>query len=197
MSQNRPPLSGDTRLSLLDALRAGDAVAWSQFVPLYAPLIYCWCRRAGLSAEDSADLLQQVLVKVWAGIAAFESRAGSSFRGWLAIITRRALLDFFRAQRGAPSAAGGTEALRTFHQLPADIERSTEFLNADLRGLAQRAMRMLHTSIPPESQKLFELTILNNHSTAEAAALLGSTPVAVRKAKSRLLKKLREILEDA
>lgn len=196
MNDNRLPLSGDTRLSLVDALRVGDAAAWARFVPLYAPLIYSWCRRAGVSAEDSADLLQQVLLKVWGGISAFESRAGGSFRGWLAIITRHALLDYFRAQRGAPSAAGGTEALRTFQQLPADVERSTEFLNADLRELARRAMRLLQTSIPPESQKLFELAILNNHSTAETAALLGSTPVAVRKAKSRLLKKLRELIEE-
>jgi RNA polymerase sigma-70 factor (ECF subfamily) len=193
-----PPPQGsiDTRASLLDGLRLRDETAWNQFVQLFAPLIYSWCRRAGLSPADSADLLQLVLSKVWAGIANFELRSAGSFRGWLRVITRHALLDFFRRRRDIPLASGGDDSQRQFDQTPAVIDRSTEFLSSDLRDLAQRAFHLLRTTFPPQAQRLFELTVLEDRSAAEAAAELGLTPAAVRKAKSRILKRLREILED-
>ncbi len=51
-----------TSVNLLKRLRDPKAdFAWQQFVELYAPLIFHWARRKGLSAEDSADLVQDVL----------------------------------------------------------------------------------------------------------------------------------------
>lgn len=198
MSSNPQPNPGAvTSQSLLESLRKREESAWEQFVPLYGPLLYSWCRRSGIPQVDAGDLLQQILAKVWGGISEFKkTKPTDSFRGWLVIITRNAVLDYYRVHQGKPIAVGGTEALQRMNHVPAEIERSTEFLNSDLRALANRALEMVRTTLPPESQRLFELTVLQEKTATEAAAMLNSTPAAVRKAKSRILRRLREILGE-
>ena len=54
-----------TRPSLLVGIRdARDGEAWSQFVALYAPLVYGHARKHGLQDADAADLTQDVLKAV-------------------------------------------------------------------------------------------------------------------------------------
>src|SRR5437868_6432315 len=51
-----------TRPSLLLRLRdARDGVAWSEFVEVYAPLVYGYARKQGLQDADAADVTQEVL----------------------------------------------------------------------------------------------------------------------------------------
>ena len=54
-----------TRASLLIRIRnQADREAWSQFVEIYAPLIYGFGRNRGLQDSDAADLTQDVLQSV-------------------------------------------------------------------------------------------------------------------------------------
>lgn len=186
----------DTRLSVVEALRRRESTAWEQFVPLFGPLIYAWCRRAGLSRTDAGDLVQEVLLKTWQAIDSFSVRETGSFRGWLRVITRNALLDHFRKQGSRPLAVGGDTFQIELEQLPAVVDQSTQLLGHDLRLLARRALDLLEHSFPEESRLLFELTVMQSLSAREAAAAMGTTPGAVRKAKSRLLRRLRDILGD-
>ena len=52
-----------TSLSLLERLRWPEEqeTNWRRFVQLYTPLLFHWARKLGLSAEDAADLVQEVL----------------------------------------------------------------------------------------------------------------------------------------
>ena len=51
-----------TSVSLLRRLHTDEKeIAWERFVELYAPLIYHWTLRAGLSGDDAADSVQDVL----------------------------------------------------------------------------------------------------------------------------------------
>src|SRR5438046_2590559 len=84
-----------TRASLLVRLRdADDGPAWTQFVELYAPLIYGFAKKSGLQDADAADVTQEVLRAV-AGAARrleYDPNRGT-FRGWLFTICRRELCD--------------------------------------------------------------------------------------------------------
>ena len=54
--------SSETRPSLLARIRdLGDRLGWSEFVDIYAPLIYGFARKSGLQDADAADLTQEVL----------------------------------------------------------------------------------------------------------------------------------------
>jgi RNA polymerase sigma-70 factor (ECF subfamily) len=67
--------------TLLDRLReAGDESAWSRLVELYTPLMYTWARRCGESAEDAADLIQEVFVALVQTLPSFEHRRTGAFR---------------------------------------------------------------------------------------------------------------------
>jgi hypothetical protein len=101
------PPTGDANssvgASLLVRLRAGQAGAWERLVRLYGQTVYVWCRGAGVSEADAADVSQEVFAAVARHITEFRrERPGDSFRGWLWTIT---LKGSSRARESsAPSA---------------------------------------------------------------------------------------------
>lgn len=105
--------------TLLDQLRARRPEAWQRLVLLYGPVIYRWCRRSDLSAEDAADLVQEVLAAVLVNLPGFRhDRPRDSFSGWLATITRNKVREFYRRRQGRAEARGGSTALRQMAELP-------------------------------------------------------------------------------
>jgi RNA polymerase sigma factor (sigma-70 family) len=56
-----PPSVAETNSELVTRLRRGDRTAWLTLLDRYERLIYAVPRRSGLSAEDSADVFQDVL----------------------------------------------------------------------------------------------------------------------------------------
>src|SRR5919197_2744578 len=93
-----PPL---TRASLLVRLRdPNDADAWSEFVRLYAAVIYGFARKHGLQDADAADLTQEVLRAVAGAVGRLEyDPARGSFRGWLFTVVRNRLRDFLDGRK--------------------------------------------------------------------------------------------------
>src|SRR5690349_15911239 len=88
---------GSTASSLLFQLRAESPAAWGRFVSIYTPLVYRWVRRAGISANDAPDVVQDVFQGVAGQIVQFRrERPGDSFRGWLYAISRHKICDHFR-----------------------------------------------------------------------------------------------------
>src|SRR5262249_2957763 len=57
--------------SLLVKLKAHEQVAWERLVDLYGPVVYSWCRRGGLRAEDASDVGQEVFQAIARGIENF------------------------------------------------------------------------------------------------------------------------------
>src|SRR6185436_12198351 len=115
-----------TRASLLVRLRdARDADAWSQFVDVYAPLIYGFARKQGLQDADAADLVQDVLRLVAQAIGRldYDARLGS-FRGWLFTIARNRLRDVLAQASPARQGTGGTGMQRILLEQPAPDEEA-------------------------------------------------------------------------
>src|SRR5438132_9043989 len=100
-----------TRLSLLLRIcDAKDSQAWSQFVDLYAPLVYGFARKHGLQDADAADLTQDVLQAVSGGIRRldYDPRRGP-FRAWLFTVVRNKLRNFLAAQKRPGRGTGDTD----------------------------------------------------------------------------------------
>ena len=101
-------LSISTDSSLLRRVQANDHRAWRDFVDLYGPLIYSWCRRQGLSCDDSADVTQDSFAAVVKSVSAFDHAGGQgSLRGWLWTITSNKTRDLFRKRLPGDQAVGG------------------------------------------------------------------------------------------
>jgi RNA polymerase sigma-70 factor (ECF subfamily) len=181
-----------TPASLLLRLRSpGNEAAWEQLLVLYGPTVEHWCRRAGLSAEDAADIRQEVFQAVVRSIADFHrDRPGDSFRGWLYAITRTRLLDHRRARH--PEASGGTDALHQLEEVPAEEPADSDILTRDRRELYQRAVRLIQSEFTERTWQAFWRVTVEDQAPADVAADLGLTPGAVYIAKSRVLKRLRQ-----
>jgi RNA polymerase sigma-70 factor (ECF subfamily) len=188
------PPAGGTSLTLLERLRANEPDAWRTMVHLYTPLVYRWCAQLGVKGADADDVSQEVFRAAAAGLAGFRhDRAGDTFRGWLRGITRNMVLMHFRGSARAPQGAGGTEVLLRMQEvadpkLPADQDDPPEEVN----NLYRRALELVRGEFEERTWQAFWLTVVEGRSPVDVAADLAVSPAAIRKAKSRVLHRLKE-----
>ncbi|MBN9119805.1 MAG: RNA polymerase sigma factor [Planctomycetes bacterium] len=189
------PSDHPTSATLLDRARNNDAEAWRRLVHLYGPLVDRWCAHKGVYGPDAEDVRQEVFRAVAANLSAFRrDRAGDTFRGWLRAITRHKLLDHFRARSARPEAQGGTDAHHELQNLAEpNLPEDTE---EDLGALYRRALELVRSEFEVQTWQAFWRAAVEGHAPADIAADLGVTPAAVRKAKSRVLLRLRQELGD-
>lgn len=108
-------------------------------------------------------------------------------------ITRHKLLDLYRRPGRQPAAAGGTDALRCVHDLPAPALPD----DADETGqLYRRALDLIRGEFEERTWEAFWRAGVEEQDTAAVGASLGMTPTAVRIAKSRVLARLRQEAGD-
>lgn len=190
-----PP--GSTSLSLLQRAKKNDPDAWRRIVRLYGPLVHAWCRAARLQESDLADVFQEVFAVAARKLASFrKDRSGDTFRGWLRVITSNKIRDHFRGQAAHPPAVGGSEAKQRVEALadqsPAHgQDNGGPAASEEVVGLYQRALAFLQETFEPQTWRAFYRTAVDGLSAPEVADELGMTPAAVRKAKSRVLSRLR------
>ena len=196
--EDGPQSSTATSPSLLKRVMTDDAAAWDRLVGLYAPLVYHWCRRADLPEQEIADVFQDVFQAVATHIADFRrDGANDTFRGWLRVITRNKVRDHFRKLGREPGGAGGTEAQLLFARLPDDCPVGDDPDDGMMdRGLFNRALDQIRGEFEERTWHAFWLTAVEDHPAGEVALELGMTAGAVRVAKSRVLRRLREELSE-
>ena len=190
--------------SLLDRVQKMQPDAWARMVDVFSPIVYRWARIAGLSGADSADVVQDVFVAVARNIRTFQKqKEKASFRSWLATITRNRVKDRFRSQAKHPKGVGGTAALEQFQNLedrPASIsddelEQSICAANLDQR-MPARVLEIVKSQCDPKTWQAFWLTTVNGDSAADVADRLQINIASVYQAKSRILRKLRQRMEE-
>jgi RNA polymerase sigma-70 factor (ECF subfamily) len=181
-----------TSLSLLARARANDQDAWGRLTSLYRPLVAFWCRRARCPAEEVEDVTQEVFAAAAAGLAAFHrDRPGDSFRGWLRGITRNQVLLYFRRNQGRPPPVGGSEALGQVQNLP-DLLVEPADDEAEVSLVYRRAVEHVRGEFEQRTWDVFWRTVIEGLSPAAVAEEMHTTPGAVRQAKSRVLRRLKQ-----
>ncbi|MFL5330460.1 MAG: RNA polymerase sigma factor [Gemmataceae bacterium] len=187
---------GATPLSLLERARALQPEAWKQVLTLYRPLVFYWCGRKGVSGEDAEDVSQEVLSAAASGLAGFRrDRPEDTFRGWLRGITRNLCLLHFRRTREHVRAGGGDAGdvlLNVEDPTPnPDAEEEVE-----VGQLYHRALELVRSEFEPATWDMFWRTVIEDRDTTALATELGVTPAAVRQAKSRVLRRIKEEVGD-
>jgi RNA polymerase sigma-70 factor, ECF subfamily len=179
-----------TSTSLLKRLRQPDADAdWAKFVELYTPFLLEWTRRAGLQAQDAADLVQDVFITVLEELPRFIYDKDKSFRGWLRTVARRKWSNHLRSRKKLPEVqdaaldeVAGTDDLEAYW----DAEYG--------KRVTTRALELMQAEFEPNTWKACWEFVVRCRSAADVAAELGMSENAVYLAKWRVTRRLREEL---
>jgi RNA polymerase sigma-70 factor (ECF subfamily) len=185
-----------TSLSLLERARGNDGTAWRRVMDLYRPLVLAWCTRQGVRAEDIEDVAQEVFCAAAEALPAFHrDRPGDTFRGWLRGITRNQALMHFRRTQQQVRAEGGSDARLELESVP-QSQTDAEDEPSALHQLYRRAVEQVRGDVPERQWQAFWLTAIEDRSPADLTAVLGMTPAAIRQAKSRVLRRLKQELGE-
>jgi RNA polymerase sigma-70 factor (ECF subfamily) len=196
-SASAEPPGQVTSLSLLERARANDPEAWRRLVELYQPLVRYWCARVGLRGPDIEDVTQEVFAGAAAGLSGFRrDRPGDTFRGWLRGIARNQALLHFRRNQGKPQAEGGPDAWEHLQNLPDPLPGPDADETEEVGHLYRRALGLICAAFEEDTWRAFWLTAIEGRSPTALTEELGMTPAAIRQAKSRVLRRLKQELGD-
>jgi RNA polymerase sigma-70 factor (ECF subfamily) len=191
--------SPETRPSLV--VRLGDArdgAAWAEFLAVYEPLILRLMRKNGLQESDARDVCQQVLAAVSRDVNAWQpDGATASFRRWLFQIARNRVIKFLVKERKDVSAVGGSDAQFLLEAQPDPHASATaEFEREHRQQLLLYAAEQIRGEFHERTWALFWQTCIDGRSIADAAAEFGTTPGNVYVARSRVVARLRQRVEE-
>jgi RNA polymerase sigma-70 factor (ECF subfamily) len=186
-----------TRPSLLLRVRdPRDDEAWRSFVALYGPLVYGHCRRRGLGRQDAEDVTQRVFAQVARSIRTFSySREVGRFRDWLGTAVRHEVGRFFRKasrQAVAVGAPPGEDPLADVQSRADDTAWSEAFTAHVLRIALERC----RPHFEGDTWRAFERVWIDRRPALEAAEEMGRPIDWVYVAKSRVLKRLWEEVQQ-
>ena len=187
-----------TSKTLLERLRANDGEASRVMVQLYTPLVRHWATRGGVRGTDVEDVAQDVLQAAATHMENFRrDRPGDSFRGWLRGITRNMVLQHFRRSGRHPRGSGGTDALVQLQAVEdSAVQEEDEDPAEEMDGLRRRALELVRGEFEERTWRAFWMTVVESRSPADIAVEMGVSPTAIRMAKSRVLRRLKETFGD-
>lgn len=187
-----------TSLSLVEGLVNKDDHSWKRLDSLYGPFVDYWIRKSGVADGDEQDLRQEVLLSVSTSINNYkhsESESGS-LRRWIWGIACNKINDYRRRRRKSVIASGGTAALKKVNALPDEPfeDSDPDTLTRMRKELLARALGILKQDFEDKTWQSFFATVVNQRPTKEVAESMNMTTKAVRQARYRVLKRLREEL---
>jgi RNA polymerase sigma-70 factor (ECF subfamily) len=164
-------------------------------VELYSPMIRAWLGRYGLLESDVDDISQTVLSAVVASLPHFRhnGRVGA-FRTWLRTITVNSLRQKLRADRRRLESLGGRELLAGLNELEdPESDLSEVWDRAHDAYVLRTVMASAESEFEAKTWQAFRLQVFDEAQPRSVAAQLEMTVNAVLIAKSRVLKRLREL----
>jgi RNA polymerase sigma-70 factor (ECF subfamily) len=183
-----------TRASLLVQIRDGaNHTAWSEFVHLYGPVVYGFCRRRGLQDADAADVMQDVMRSISTAIARldYDPKQGT-FRGWLFTVTRNKVFNFLSARQIRPQGSGDTTTNKLLDTQPDGSDTEDVWELEYQRRLASMAMDRVKSEFQDNTWRAFWMTAVEGLAVADVAKQIGLSAGAIYVAKSRVLARLKE-----
>lgn len=183
-------LSTATHTTLLARLGTGqDHAAWMEFVSRYGELIRGFCIRRGLQPADCEDVQQEVLMSLSKSMPGFQYDPSKGlFRSYLKTVVIHAILKKSRQNtphHSLPDSESSPDA-------PDEQQWEQEWRQYHLR----LAMRTIDAEFNPNDRRAFALYALDGKDVAAVARELEVSQDVVYQAKSRVLKRLSQLIDQ-
>jgi len=177
---------------LVKACRKGDESAWNTLVDRYQRLIFAIPRRAGLSEEQAADILQEVFLTLFEKLDEIEQP--DKIRSWIVTTAKFKTWGLVRNEKGFYSPETEEEMEQEMASLPDTSPLADErLIELEQQHLIRTALR----EIEERCQKILSMIYLRDTaaSYAEVASEIGVGETSISPMRARCLKKLAKILE--
>jgi RNA polymerase sigma-70 factor (ECF subfamily) len=215
MAPEMTPGSGtslQTRPSLLNRLKSNeDSQSWHEFYRVYGGLIRFFAQKAGLTADEAEEVVQETAIGVARRLPNFTyDPKVCRFKTWLLNLVRWRIQDQLRKRRrGEPwsAADGATAPIRDQSASTATVERipdpnvpqfGAEWDSAWEKNLFSQALERVHSQIDERQFQIFDFYVVKGWLATDVAETLGISVARVYLIKHRiaaLLKKEARALE--
>ncbi len=202
MSQSESNISKQTWVTttlILEGLAdAGNTQAWSHFVGYFRPMLVGFARNAGLSQAAADDYAQQALLEFFKSFQTGNyDRNKGRLSHWLFGIARKVLSQTFRKR--APEKVA-TDLQRSSTAQPLDAFASTG--SEDLwqqqweKMVMQVCLYRARHEFDEKTFTAFDMYAMQELDPDEVATRLAISRNAVYIAKSRILSRVRELIQE-
>lgn len=184
-----------THATLLARVAAGtDAAAWQEFCNRYATLIQGFAQRQGLQEADCDEVVQESLLALAKAMPNFEyDRSKGKFRSYLKTIV---LHEIFRRSRQKHGEVLLGEVDDEVAQAAADSEIERVWEAQWRQYHIRQAMSVIEMEYNEKDRAAFEAYAVAGREAAEVAAELALSVDQVYQAKSRIMKRLSQIIQQ-
>ena len=177
---------------LIKACRRGDETAWNALVDRYQRLIITIPRRAGLSEERAADVLQEVFLTLFEKLDEIEQP--EKIRSWIVTTAKFKTWGAIRGEKNFYAPETEEEMEAEMANLP-DASPLADDVLIELEQ--QHLIRTALKELEERCQKILSMIYLQDAaaSYAEVAEKIGVGETSISPLRARCLKKLAKILD--
>lgn len=144
--------------------------AFSRVIHLYQEKLYWQIRKLVLTHDDSADVLQNTLLKAWQGLDNF--RGDSKLSTWLYTIAHNESITYLTKRQAEQDLT-----LDDPEGYVMDLQEADTFFDSDD---AQRLLLEALALLPPKQRQVFNMRYYDELSYEEIAQLTGTSTGALK-----------------
>jgi RNA polymerase sigma factor (sigma-70 family) len=186
-----------THASLIARLAdRADEAAWREFGERYGSLLRGFALRRGLVGQEVDDIVQEVHAALLGSMPTFRyDPTKGRFRGYLKTIAVRAIQRRI-FQKGRMRSLGEIDSGLADPPAGEDAEQEREWEAEWRQYHMRRAMRTIEVEFSPLDRMAFRRYGVEGVSAAETAEALGLSVEQVYQAKSRIVRRLGELVAE-
>lgn len=184
-----------THTTLLARLSEGiDPTAWKEFHDRYLDLIKGFAGRYGLQPADCDDTAQEVFLALTKSMAGFVyDPARGKFRSYLKTVSLRIIFQILRQKRDQKPLGRLEKTYRgAFSDSKVEKMWETEWRRYHMR----QAIGRIESEFNDKDRLAFSSYVIRNRSVEETAKKLGLSVDQVYQAKSRIIKRLSQMIAE-
>ena len=185
-----------TRLSILEGVKRGDNPSWEEFYRIYRPQVWLRGSDYGLSEQEQADLLSDVMKAFFDAQKTFQYRPEKGrFRDYFREIIRNQIFLILR-RRG--KAAGQVELTEAPEPMDENDEQSRRRHEDDewQALLFRRALEEVQATMPPRQVQAFMLCKMQGQKPTEVSKLQGVSLATVYNDCNAVFERLRLLVRE-